>query len=90
MVTTFWTWLQHHLGSLPLALIVAAVLYLAYLCADYLERLEKAEAAKPKPPITEAEIEEYAASTVGHLEEYVTQEHLAGRSAGSDQPGGLS
>jgi uncharacterized protein YciW len=84
------TWLTHHLGSLPLALVVAAVLYVAYLCADYLERFEKAEAAKPKPALTEGDIEEHAGRTVADLEAYATQEYLAGRRAGGNTEGGRS
>jgi hypothetical protein len=84
------TWLTHHLDSFPLALVVAAVLYVAYLCADYLERFEKAEAAKPKPALTEADIEEHAGRTVADLEAYATQEYLAGRGAVSNTDGGRS
>ena len=68
-------WLQH----LPLVLAVFAAFVVIVLLAEFIETHENAAKQKPKPPITEVEVEELGESTVQHLENYANQEAEAAR-----------
>lgn len=69
------TWLSQCLPDLPLALGVVAVFVGIVWFAECAERQPQPE--QPRPPITEAEVEQHGAAAVDELEAYSNEGYAA-------------